>query len=108
VVTASKAAKGVGEGVTVGVGVDAMVAVGIGVGGMGVGRRVSMGGMGVRVGIGVAAGAVWQAVKHTIRVITGTDNILLTFFSFDGYYGTFSLLVAPRVIRRQYTRFRMI
>jgi hypothetical protein len=85
-----------------------MVAVGIGIGGMGVGRSVSVGGMGVGVAIGAAAGAVWQADKHTIRVITGTDNILLTIFSFDGYYATFSLPVAARVTRRQYTRFRMI
>jgi hypothetical protein len=72
---------------------------------MGVGRRVSVGGMGVRVAIGVAAGAVWQAVKHTISATTGRDNILLTIFSFDEYDGTFSLPVISRVIRRQYTSF---
>jgi hypothetical protein len=71
---------------------------------VGVGASVSAGGMGVA----DAAGAVWQADKDIIRVITGTDNILLTIFSFDGYYGTFSLPVAARVTRWQYTRFRMI
>jgi hypothetical protein len=117
VVTALKGVNTVGMGVIDAVGETVGVAVAVGVGGAGVGRSVSVGGMTVGVGtsvstggvgVAVAAGAFWQADKNAIRVITGTDNILLTIFSFDGYYGTISLPVAARVTRWQYTRFRMI